>query len=377
MKKAWLLLFAISLFAGLRSQHYRGLDVLNDQIVWASGSMGTIIRTQDGGQSWLNCSPKGYERCDFRDIEAWDSLNAIAIHSGDSAVVLRTIDGGLSWYLVYASNRPGVFLDALELLGPKRNWAVIAGDPYPLAQPSGDSLWFFDLLVSEDSGWHWQPWVNRDGTPIALARSKTDALFAASGTSMTPLGLGFDRPSVLFAGGGYSAQITIIAAAPELPPTLDQNPQFLENARPEYWVLSSPLPLMHGPAGGCYSLAARRDESGFHFLAVGGDYTRPDERDSTGAYSAGAYDQWKLCEFPPRGYRSCVAFHPLNPNWAVCTGTNGTDISIDSGQNWIPLMDLGYNSCAFSPNALWLFGNRGRFKKISFAELEKLVLGEQ
>jgi hypothetical protein len=134
---------------------------------------------------------------------------------------------------------------------------------------------------------------------------------------------------------------------------------------------------MKGVAGGCYSLTGYRENLGFKLLAVGGDYTRPNDRDSTAAFSDNSGVTWQLCPHPPLGYRSCVAIHPGDKTWAACTGTNGTDISIDGGQNWIPLMDLGYNVCAFSEDALWLFGNRGRFKKIGFADLQTLVLGEQ
>lgn len=376
MKKA-LLGFALLLCTGLVfGQHYRGLEVLDKHNVWASGSLGTIIRTADGGQSWVNCSPKGYERCDFRDIEAWDSLNALVIHSGDSAVILRTYDGGASWLLVYENFRPGVFLDALELIGNQREIAIVAGDPYLVVQEQADSAYYYDLLISLDSGLSWQAWTQEDGQPIARARSATDALFAASGTSMLPLGMGLDHPSVLFAGGGYDAEATLIHAnlARLARLQLSSAPLFNE---PLYGALRFPLPLMKGEAGGCYSLAGYQQDFGFKLLAVGGDYTRPNERDSTAAFSDNGGVTWQLCPHPPLGYRSCAAFHPKDKSWAACTGTNGTDISIDGGQNWIPLMDLGYNVCAFSDDALWLFGNRGRFKKISFVDLQTLVLGEQ
>jgi len=376
MKKA-LLGFVLLLCSGLVfGQHYRGLEVLDNQNVWASGSLGTIIRTADGGQSWINCSPKGYERCDFRDIEAWDSLNALVIHSGDSAVILRTFDGGASWLLVYENFRPGVFLDALELIGNQREMAIVAGDPYLVFQDHGDSTYYYDLMISPDSGLSWQAWTQEDGQPIAQARSASDALFAASGTSMLPLGMGLDHPSVLFAGGGYDAEATLIHANLARLVHLDQSSVPLIN-EPLYGAHRFPIPLMKGVAGGCYSLTGYQQDLGFKLLAVGGDYTRPNERDSTAAFSDNGGITWQLCPHPPLGYRSCAAFHPKDKTWAACTGTNGTDISIDGGQNWIPLMDLGYNVCAFSDDALWLFGNRGRFKKIGFADLQTLVLGEQ
>jgi len=170
MKKFWLITVLWFWIGAVLGQHYRGLEVLDNQNVWASGSLGTIIRTADGGQSWINCSPKGYERCDFRDIEAWDSLNALVIHSGDSAVILRTYDGGASWLLVYENFRPGVFLDALELIGHQREIAIVAGDPYLVLQDQGDSAYYYDLLISLDSGRSWQPWTQEGGRRLLLGR---------------------------------------------------------------------------------------------------------------------------------------------------------------------------------------------------------------
>ena len=42
----------------------RGLCVVNHQIVWASGSGGTVIRTDNGGTTWQDVSLRGRERSD-------------------------------------------------------------------------------------------------------------------------------------------------------------------------------------------------------------------------------------------------------------------------------------------------------------------------
>src|SRR5689334_985623 len=55
----------------------RGLSVVNDAVAWASGSNGTIGRTGDGGKTWKWLTVKGFEKRDFRDIEAFDATTAI------------------------------------------------------------------------------------------------------------------------------------------------------------------------------------------------------------------------------------------------------------------------------------------------------------
>src|SRR5689334_9577852 len=55
----------------------RGLSVVNDQIVWVSGSNGTVGRSTDGGKNWKWKQVKGFEKSDFRDVEAFDAMTAV------------------------------------------------------------------------------------------------------------------------------------------------------------------------------------------------------------------------------------------------------------------------------------------------------------
>ena len=48
-----------------------------DSIVWVSGSNGTVGKTTDGGNTWNWMVVKGYEKRDFRDIEAFNGNTAI------------------------------------------------------------------------------------------------------------------------------------------------------------------------------------------------------------------------------------------------------------------------------------------------------------
>src|ERR1700754_191932 len=54
----------------------RGLSAVTDKIVWVSGSSGTVGRSVDGGETWKWMTVKGYEKNDFRDIEAFDDKTA-------------------------------------------------------------------------------------------------------------------------------------------------------------------------------------------------------------------------------------------------------------------------------------------------------------
>src|SRR6516165_1816614 len=75
---------------------FRGLSVVNEKIVWASGTDGTVIRTIDGGAHWDVITVPGAEKLDFRDIEAFDANTAyiLSIGNGESSRIYKTTDGG-------------------------------------------------------------------------------------------------------------------------------------------------------------------------------------------------------------------------------------------------------------------------------------------
>jgi len=68
----------------------RGLSVVNDNIIWASGNNGSVARSTDGGVTWLWQTIPGYEKRDFRDIEAFDENTAIIMGVAEPAIILKT-----------------------------------------------------------------------------------------------------------------------------------------------------------------------------------------------------------------------------------------------------------------------------------------------
>ena len=74
----------------------RGLSVVNEKVIWASGTGGTVLRTTDGGKAWKVMTVPGAEKLDFRDIEAFDASTAyiLSIGNGESSRIYKTNDGG-------------------------------------------------------------------------------------------------------------------------------------------------------------------------------------------------------------------------------------------------------------------------------------------
>ncbi|RYY25772.1 MAG: hypothetical protein EOO04_11525 [Chitinophagaceae bacterium] len=141
----------------------RGLSVVSDDVIWVSGSRGKVGRSVNGGANWTWMQVPGYEKREFRDIEALDSNTAIILAISEPGAILKTSDGGLTWKTVYADSSKGVFMDAFHFEGPR---GTVIGDPL-------DGTIY--LAATNDHG---NTWRRIQNTP---AVDTGEACFASSG----------------------------------------------------------------------------------------------------------------------------------------------------------------------------------------------------
>src|SRR3954451_1178502 len=109
----------------------RGIHSIGNGIAWASGTNGTVLRTEDSGYVWQSCTiPPGAERLDFRGIQAFDANTAIVMSSGkgDLSRLYKTVDGCHSWKLVFTNPDAEGFWDAI-LLNRFDHDGELLGDP--------------------------------------------------------------------------------------------------------------------------------------------------------------------------------------------------------------------------------------------------------
>ena len=71
----------ISLLTTGRPVSLRGLSVVNDRVLWVSGSGGTVGRSIDSGKTWIWNTVNQYKKTDFRDIEAFSEMEAVVMGS--------------------------------------------------------------------------------------------------------------------------------------------------------------------------------------------------------------------------------------------------------------------------------------------------------
>ncbi|MCZ4244271.1 WD40/YVTN/BNR-like repeat-containing protein [Pedobacter punctiformis] len=297
----------------------RGLSVVSNQVTWVSGSGGTIGKTTDGGTTWQWIKPKGYEKLDFRDIEAFDDQQAIVVNAGSPAYILKTIDGGQSWTETYKNMDTAIFLDGLGFWD--KNKAIIFGDPIKNQM---------QLLKTTDAGKSW----TAISANLKQVLAEGEAGFAASGTTIKTLPGG----KVWVATGGKVSNI------------------YFSGDYGANWQVFK-CPIWQGEnSTGPFSIDFYDAKNG---VAVGGNYVKDKENSNNIVLTADGGKTWTKPVTPVFGYRSGVAY--LNAKTLVATGTSGTDISTDGGQNWKHISDVSFNSVqkAKKGNAVILAGNKG------------------
>ena len=95
----------------------RGIHNVGAGVAWASGTNGTVLRTEDGGYLWQTCTiPPGAEKLDFRGIQAFDANTAIVMSSGpgDQSRLYKTMDGCQTWKLLFTNPDKEGFWDAIQ-----------------------------------------------------------------------------------------------------------------------------------------------------------------------------------------------------------------------------------------------------------------------
>lgn len=297
---------------------FRGLCVVTDQVIWASGSRGTVAKSTDGGKTFNFQQLKDYPKSDFRDIEAFDDKTAIMLSSGTPAYILKTIDGGNTWDEIYKNLDTAVFLDAMDFWNNQKG--IIVGDPI-----NGKFL----LLQTLNGG---DTWKLIDQKYLPTAQSG-EAIFAASGTSLKCWG---NNEFGFVTGGMFSS--------------------FYKFKSPNSIAKKINLTIQQGANGkGAFSLVKNNQT----FIAVGGDYMKDSARYKN-------YDEigvnlyYEDMGVKPFGYRSCI--EKLNASIFIACGSNGVDIFNYKTKIWKNISQQNFNVVkkAKVGNAVFIAGNKGK-----------------
>jgi hypothetical protein len=346
----------------------RGIHSLGNGVAWASGTNGTVLRTTDGGATWLPCSiPPGAEKLDFRAIQGFSSSAAMAMSSGTGSQsrLYKTIDGCKTWQLIYTNPDPGGFWDAWRL-GPDRGSGKDSTEGLLVGDPVHGHFPIWRVNINE---------TNFQVTPLGDRpdSNKGEAAFAASNASLFVEW----TYGIFWLGTGGKGGARVLRRD-------TRSLTHLPDAFTWYVYRSVKVPIAHGSdSSGIFALAFRPDPKvalkALSFsvgIAVGGDYQKPDESAGTAAFTTDGGKHWTASVTPPHGYRSAVAYDAAAQAW-LTVGINGTDISTDDGRNWRavkPNAALGEAADADRDwNAISLpfaVGAKGRIGKLDEAALK-------
>ncbi len=296
----------------------RGLSVVNDHTVWVSGSSGKVGRSIDGGSTWEWMTVRGFEKTDFRDIEAFSETTALIMGIAEPAHILRTTDGGKNWKVVFENNQKGMFLDAMDFFNDKNG--MVIGDPI--------NNHFF-LAKTSNGGKSWQT-IPEASSPKA---DSGEACFASSGTNIRMR----SKTEAVFITGGLVSNVVA------------------QNTK-------TALPLLSGKEStGANSIALHNKNT---WMVVGGDFTDKDGVNKNAAIRISGGNLWTSPTVPPTGYRSAVEFLEKK-QWITC-GLNGVDMTIDDGNTFTNISTQGFHVVrkAKKGKAVFFAGNGGRIGKL-------------
>jgi photosystem II stability/assembly factor-like uncharacterized protein len=303
---------------------FRGMSIVNPQVIWTSGTKGTFGWTSDGGKQWHPGQVPGAEKYDFRAVHAFSLDTAVLmVSSQDTALIYRTTNRGQTWTVRYRDASKGAFLDALAFFDSSHGLA--AGDPVD---------GHFVFLQTSDGGLSWTQ-VLQSSVPPSLPG---EGAFAASGTALVTCG-----PKDAWLGTGGAARSRVFHSA--------------DGGR-TWSVADTPIQAGAAPAG-IFSLAC---PDARHIIAVGGNYARPDASHVTVASSDDAGASWAAsAPAPSTGFLSGVAYlRRGDGRELIAVGTEGSAFSLDLGHSWSSMDKLSLNVVMAAANgAAWAAGAHG------------------
>lgn len=192
-----------------RGDAFYGMAMLPDGRMWAVGTDGKILHSDDAGNAWH--LQRTTHRETLQDIAAWDARRAVAV--GNEGIILATADGGMTWKSARAprsaiSNK----LMRVQASQDGRAWAVGSGgvllrsldygNSWRSAAPGEDSAWngiafdgvrgcvvgeFGRIRVTRDDGEHWTSVTSPAKQSLMSVRMRDDGHAVAVGLRGTVL----------------------------------------------------------------------------------------------------------------------------------------------------------------------------------------------
>ncbi len=133
------------------NQRFLTVFFLNQNLGWAGGDEGCIVRTTNGGLDWYDCSiglKHNVHSIYFIDsLKGWATIYTYNPYK--SGYIIATSDGGINWYFQYYSGSNT--LHRIQFINENFGWAVGSGGIF-LRTISGGNIWQESFISLE---WSW------------------------------------------------------------------------------------------------------------------------------------------------------------------------------------------------------------------------------
>lgn len=306
----------------------QSVSPVDGDVVWVGGHDGVLLRSTDGGATWMKVPSPAGDSLQFRDVRGFSANRAVVLSSGSGALsrLYRTTDGGRSWTMGFLMTEEDGFLDCFDFWDEDRGFAygdAIDEVPY--------------ILLTEDGGHTWR----RPPSQALPPAPQGEGGFAASGTCAVAGDRG--RGWIATGAGGSARLLT----------TTDHG---------KSWSAED-LPIVKGPMAGAFSIAAY---DGTPVMILGGDLERDDAVVSnvvTGDGTGGWVRATARAPLPGAVYGSTA----LDARTVMAFGPQGSAYTFDGGHSWIRIPDVEAWAGAWSAAGSrgWAAGTRGRIWVIS------------
>ncbi|WP_028891862.1 oxidoreductase [Tenacibaculum sp. 47A_GOM-205m] len=301
------------------STSIRAILAINANTLTYAGSIGDITTTIDGGKTWSTQKLKYNDSIipHFRSIT--QNNNAIfALSVANPALLYKKNQEELQ--LVYIEKNEKVFYDCMKFFADGKH-GIAVGDPTEDC-PS--------VILTSDGGNTW--------TKLPCSQLPTfeegEAFFAASNTNIAIV-----NNTVWIGSGGAKARIL-------------KSTDFGST----WEIFDTPIVQGDGPQG-IYSIDFY-DEN--HGIAVGGNYSKPEDNNANKAITTDGGKTWTLVANNTNpNYKSCVQYVPnTNGKEIFAVGKTGVSFSNDGGHTWKDVSKDGYYAIQFvDSNTAWLSGH--------------------
>lgn len=303
---------------------FRGISVLNEKIIWVSGTNGLVLKTENGGQDWEEVYIPDTDSLDFRDVEVLSKDEIVLMSAGPDSLsnIFKSKDGGRHWEKTFANQDSLGFFDGIAFFNETDG--ILGGDPI-------DGKLF--LMKTTDGGDTWQR-IHPDLLP-EMNEGEYGG-FAASGSHLTVKG-----NSIWIGSGAATSRV------------------FYSKDKGEHWeVVYTPIIQGEGTQG-IFSIDFFDENTG---VAVGGDYKKETEGDKNVILTKDGSETWSLSQNFPM-YQSSVRY--LSENELLSVGPAGCFQSIDGGMTWSAFGESGFHTLDVGEDGtIWAAGKEGRIAQL-------------